>query len=238
MDIEQPSAQAQDTNTPPESGGGIQARIDELTAKMRQAQEMNQKLQEELLKKATNESEMARQMAELSTRQHLAQQSVAAPVDPLAAYREQLDPVALKAIESVTASLNQRFEAQLASVQQKYAVDSAALAVRSEVAAVPNLPPEVAQRAEQLMQDWRRQNWNVPTAQDAIAIALGQYQMGQLRKAAPVLQYQTNQARPAVTPGYAAPPVPKPALPSNFETLSREQQNNLLEQMGVADEPF
>jgi hypothetical protein len=234
MEQEQPSAQAQ---TPAPEQSGIQARIDELTAKFRQAEERNQELNNKLLEQAARESDTARRYAELAQRQTAP--APAAPVDPLAAYREQLDPVAVKAIESVQQAMQAQFNSQFQAQQQKYAADTAIYAVRSEAAAVVGLPPEVRNQAEVLMQQWRAQGWNVPTAQDAIAIALGQYQMGQLRKAAPVMQYQANPNIPAVTPGFAPPPAPpRGALPSNFDSLSREQQNQILEQNGVADQPF
>ncbi len=120
-------------------------------------------------------------------------------------------------------------DAQLASMQ-----------VQSEAAGIPGLPKEVSARASQLIAQWRQSGVNYP-ASDALNFALGEYQRGQLFKAAPVAGYDPRNAAPlGVIPGYA--PTPQTtvarALPNNFEQLSRAQQIAALEANGELDRPL
>lgn len=234
MENDTPSAQAQ--VPPQQENSGIQARIDELTAKFRQAEESNQKLQQQIMEATAREAEASRRLADQYQR---ATQPVAQVEDPLAQYKDRLDPVAVEALQRSNAMLQQQMEERLRKMQAQYEAQQATYAVRHEIAVTPGLPPEVAQKAEQLMSAWRAQGWNVPTAKDAIHIALGQHYESSLRRAAPVLSYQQNSTVPNVTPGFAPPPPqPRKGLPANFDSLAPDQQNLILEQNGVADESF
>ena len=234
MDNELPSAQAQ--VQPNQESSGIQSRIDELTARFRQAEENNQKLQQQIMEATAREAEAARRLADQVQR---ANAPVQQPIDPLAAYRDKLDPVAIEALQRSNEAMQRQMEERLQKMQAQYEAQQATFAVRSEIASTPGIPPDVAAKAEQLMSAWRAQGWNVPTAKDAIHIALGQHYESSIRRAAPVLSYQQNHAVPNVTPGFAPPPpTPRKGLPANFDSLAPDQQNLILEQNGVADESF
>lgn len=235
MEHEQPSAQADQNTNPQQEGQGIQARINELTAKYRQQEENSQKLQQQLLESAAREAEMARKYAEMAQKPAQAP----APVDPLAHLKDKLDPIALEAFDAQRNAMQRQFEQQMAAMQRQLATQTAALQVQSLAAQVPGLPPAVAQEAVQLVQQWRAQGINFATEQDAIDIALGKYQRGQMARAAPVLHYAQNPAAPAVTPGFAPPPASrKKSLPDNFDSLSPADQLTIMEQNGIGDEPF
>jgi hypothetical protein len=161
---------------------------------------------------------------------------VAAPEDPLLRFKDSLDPVAAQAIQAAVEATRRQMEAQFAPMIQQQAAQIAQMAVQSEAAGIPNLPKEVRDRAAMLASQWRAAGLPFPPS-DAINFALGEYQRGQLAKAAPVSGYNpAGQNLPTVTPGVIpTPPVQRSALPANFDALSRQQQNALLEQSGALD---
>lgn len=230
MDEQNPSAQGQTVETPA-VGEGIQARINELVAKQRQAEEALKERDRQLMEQTAQMAQMA-----LQANQRVA--PVSAPVDPLAQFKDQMDPVALQAIQAAVAATQQQMRAQYEPMFANQSAQLAAMTAQAEAAAIPGLPKEVSQRAAQLAAEWRRAGINYPTS-DAINFALGEYQRGQLLKAAPVAGYDPARAAPFnVTPGYTpAPPAPRQnALPANFDQLSRDQQNAALEASGVLDQ--
>lgn len=231
MSSDQPSAQATE-QAPEQQNEGFQARINELVAKQRQAEEALKERDRQLM-------EQTAQMAQLAMQSRQVAAPPPAPVDPLAQFKDQLDPVAHAAIQAAVAETQRRMEAQYAPMFAQQAAQIAGFAVQAEATAIPGLPKEVTNRAAQLAAQWRSQGLNFPPG-DAINFALGEYQRGQLVRAAPVAGY--NPAAPqaaSVTPGF----IPQPAtttraLPSNFENLNRTQQQAALDAAGVGDQPI
>lgn len=232
MSSDQLSAQATEPQAQATEGEGIQQRINELTAKARQAEEALRAREHELMEQSAKMAELAYQ----------AQQRQAvpapAPVDPLAQFKDQLDPVAAQAIQAAVAETRRQMEAQYAPMFAQQAAQIAGFAVQSEAAAIPNLPKEVINRATQLAAQWRANNLPFPPS-DAISFALGEYQRGALLRAAPVAGYNPA-AQPAATFA-GVPPQPaaaRSALPADFETKSRNEQNAILERSGLLDSPL
>lgn len=232
METDQPSAQANVDQGQPQNEG-LQARINELVAKQRQAEEALKERERQLLEQTAQMAQMALQQRQVAPPPE--------PVDPLAQYRDQMDPVAMQAIQAAIDATTKRMEAQFAPMIAQQAAQLASMTVQAEAAALPNLPREVVQRAQQLAAGWRQSGLNFPPS-DALNFALGEYQRGQLLKAAPVMGYNPNAPAvlPNIVPGYApAPPTTRQvALPSNFDSLDRQRQNALLEQAGALDDPF
>lgn len=236
METEIPSAQGSGTEGNPQSeGDGIQKRINELVAKQRQAEELARTREQQLMEQSAQMAQMAMQVQK---------QAVAppppAPVDPLAQFTDRLDPVAAQAIQAAVEATRKQMEAQYAPMFAQQAAQIAGFAVQQEAASIPNLPREVVNRAASLAAGWRAQGMQFPPS-DALNFALGEYQRGQLLKAAPVMGYNPNAGLQApVVPGFSPPPpAPKAsALPSNFEQLSRAQQQDFLEKSGALDEPL
>lgn len=232
MDHEQPSAQAAEGEQAPQNEG-FQARINELVAKQKAAEEAQRAAEQRLM-------ENTAQMAQMAYQAQRPVAPVAAPIDPLAQYKDQLDPVMTAAIQAAVADTRRQMQAEFQPVFAQQAAQLAGFAVRSEAAAIVGLPKEVTDRAAMLAASWRAQGLPFPPG-DAINFALGEYQRGQLSRAAPVLGYNPANAQPGVTASGFIPPPPAPrgnALPSNFEHLSRAQQNAALEQSGALDETF
>lgn len=231
MEHELPSAQATEQAPEQQPNEGIQARINELVAKQRQAEEALKERDRQLM-------EQTAQMAQLAMQARQVQAPPPAPVDPLAQFKDQLDPVAHAAIQAAVAETQRRMEAQYAPMFAQQAAQIAGFAVQAEAAALPGLPKEVTNRAAQLAAQWRSQGLQFPPG-DAINFALGEYQRGQLMRAAPVAGYNPAVQQPSVTPGYAPQPAATTrALPANFEQLNRQQQQAALEAAGVGDQPF
>lgn len=233
METDQSSAQTDGTSQD-SSGEGVQKRINELVAKQRQAEEALKERDRQLLEQTSQMAQMA-----LQTRQQAAVPPPP-PVDPLAAFQDKMDPVAVQAIQAAVAETRRQMEAQYAPMFAQQAAQIAGFAVQAEAQTIPNLPKEVAQRAAQLAAQWRQQGLNLIPG-DALNFALGEYQRGQLAKAAPVMGYHPGaQTAPGVTAGFTPPP-PAPrtsALPANFDSLPRAQQQALLDASGVGDLPF
>lgn len=234
METEQPSAQANESQDQAQPSEGLQARINELVAKQRQAEEALKERDRQLLEQTAQMAQMAMQVRQAP------QAAPQPPSDPLAPYRDQMDPVAMQAIQAAIDATTKRMEAQFAPMIAQQAAQLASFSVQAEAAQLPNLPKEVVQRASQLAAGWRQAGLNYPPS-DALNFALGEYQRGQLLKAAPVMGYNPNAPMaPNVVPGYVPPPpsARQSALPQNFDNLDRNRQNALLEQSGLLDDPF
>lgn len=233
MDNEnQASAQPIET-TEATQNEGVQTRINELTAKFRHEQEAREQLQKQLVEQSTRMAEQA-----LLMQQAQARPAPAAPVDPLAQFKDTLDPVTSQAIQAAIAETTRRMEAQYAPMFAQQSAQIAQFAVQAEVQAIPGVPKEVAVRASQLAAGWRQQGLNFPPG-DALNFAMGEYYRGQLMKAAPVAGYNpAAQQVPQITPGMNPPPPVARALPTNFDSLTRQQQNDFLEKAGISDEAF
>lgn len=230
--MDQNDAPAQAVEGAGNEANGVQKRIDELIAKQRMEAEARAAAEKQNV-------ELAAQMAQMAIQMRQPVAPVAAPVDPLAQFQEQVDPQVLKAIQAAQEATRRQMEAQYQQQMAAQAAQMAGYTVRAEAAAIPNLPKEVVDRAAALATQWRQAGIQYPPS-DALNFALGEYQRGQLLKAAPVAGYNPGAQPPAITPGYApAPPAPRgPALPANFDNLSRADQNAVLDKLGVLDQPF
>lgn len=230
MDQTQPSAQA--VEGAGNDNSGVQKRIDELIAKQRQEAEARAAAERQNV-------ELAAQMAQMAIQMRQPVAPVAAPVDPLAQFQNEVDPNTLKAIQMATEHTRRQMEAAYQAQLAAQAAQMAGYTVRAEAAAIPNLPKEVVDRAAALATQWRQAGIQYPPS-DALNFALGEYQRGQLLKAAPVAGYNPGAQPPAITPGFApAPPAPRgPALPPNFDSLSRQAQYEALEKSGILDQPI
>lgn len=232
MEHELPSAQAPEQAPEQQPNEGIQARINELVAKQRQAEEALKERDRQLMEQTAQMAQLAMQARQVAV------QPPPPPVDPLAQFKDQLDPVAHAAIQAAVAETQRRMEAQYAPMFAQQAAQIAGFAVQAEAAALPGLPKEVTNRAAQLAAQWRSQGLQFPPG-DAINFALGEYQRGQLMRAAPVAGYNPAVQQPSITPGFAPQPAATTrALPANFEQLNRQQQQAALEAAGVGDQPF
>lgn len=227
VQVDQQAAQ-QDTNR----NEGIEKRIAELTAQKYAELERANQLQKELIAASQREAEQARQLAQLHT------QPRQAPVDPLAAYADKVAPEVLEALRAQAEQTKRQLESQFAQRQTALELETGVAQLRNAAFANKGIPPEVAQRAEQLFTGWRNAGWTQPTAQDALHIALGQYHAGRPASApAP----QNFGSAPDVVPGFAPAPraqAARPSKPANFDSLGRAQQNAILEQTGDLDQPF
>lgn len=231
MDNEQPSAQAIEP-AEGQQNEGFQARINELTARTRQAEEALKERDRQLIEQSARMAEQALMASQQ------ARPAPVAPVDPLSQFKDQLDPVVSQAISAAIAETQRRMDAQYAPQLAQQAAQIAAYAVQAEVQSVPGVTKEIAQRAAKLAADWRAAGLNFP-AGDALNFAMGEHYRNQLLKAAPVAGYNpAGQSAPSVVTGYSPAPVAPRALPNNFEQLSRAQQNEILEKSGALDSPF
>lgn len=233
MDQEQSSAQTVGSEGSGDSqNSGLQTRINELVAKQRQAEEALKERDRQLMEQTAQMTQLVQQVSKQAA------PAPVTPVDPLAQFQDRLDPVAAQAIQAAVEATRKQMEAQFAPMLAQQAAQIAQFSVQQEAAAIPNLPKEVSQRAAQLAAQWRAAGLNFPPS-DALNFALGEYQRGQLLKAAPVMGYNPNApGLPAVTPGYVpAPPTPQSKLPTNFDNLPREQQMALLDS-AIGDLPL
>lgn len=228
----QPSAQVDTVVADESQGSGVQKRIDELTAARRQAEERERAVQQQLM-------ETTAQMAQLAMQARQAQQPPPAPPpDPLAQFKDSLDPTTAQAIQAAVEATRRQMEAQYAPMFAQQAAQMAGYAVQAEAANIKGLPAEVTQRAAILAADWRSRGINLPVG-DAINFALGEYQRGQLTKAAAVSGYDPSRQPPATIQGFTpAPQTQTRALPQNFDQLNRAQQNAALEAAGILDAPL
>lgn len=232
LTTETPNTQANSENTQ-EQKSGVQARIDEMTAQ-------KYELQERLAQADRRYAEMAQKQLELEQRMQQAQASAQPQTvsDPLAQFREHVDPKVLEAIQAQQDAAFKRFQQEQATRMRQIETQNALMQLQ-QIATQPGIPPEVAQQASNLLRGWQQAGYNFVTAQDALHMALGQYSAGQLRKAAPSMQFQQANI-PTVTPGQQ-PPVQVqrgPSRPANFDSLSPAKQMEYLIAAGIEDQPL
>lgn len=160
MDLENPNAQGQ--QTPAENGGaseqtnepsGFQTRINELTAKYRETERALQMRDQQIT-----------DLMSVMAQQVVHQPQVQAQAQP------EIDPEERTKMEAVFSPYLKRLESMLSQVQQ-------GLTTTQVEAKRQGLPPEVAQRVEQLTANWQRKGIlnNVATLDDAVNIAYGEY---------------------------------------------------------------
>lgn len=227
-------AQVTDTNTQPatqdgqavspitnQQHTGIQARIDELTARAKQAETQN--------------AELVQRMMEMSTQALQAKAPVQAPVDPLAQHREALDPRLIEVLEAQKL----QFERQLQARTDQLEIAMGKNQIHEQARAMPGLKPEVINKAVQLYEQ-SRANGMRPRPEEALFHVLGLEYAQQMRQVAPVAgipQTAFNSYQP-VQPHVQPAPTPSFSLPANFDNLPLDQQLLLLEKAGVGDKPI
>lgn len=228
---------------------GVQARINELTAKFREqerkvmeAQASNQYLQEQ----------NQQLMQALLQRQ---QEVKATQPDPLAQLPEETRQV----FDAVLSPLKQQLEEQKRMLEQARLATGAQAEMMQLDALLANqkAPPQLAMMAKQQLMTFRQRGLDPRTAsvQDALRLAWGDYAMQLANNGGqpPAPQYQQPQYQQAPQYGYQSQPPPpmyghgapppvqqsraKP-LPQNFEELSPDEQLALLDANGVGDVPF
>lgn len=235
--VAEPQAQgvedAQHQQNAQHAQNGIEKRIGELTAKMYAAQEMAAKKDEHIMA-------LTSKMTELMSKQ----QEMLTPVAPEPSLPEGMDPAQAAYFERLVSRIEAKYEAQLLQTQAQNQRGEAAavanqLAARFGVrdAAIAN---QIAARAADLAAGWREKN--LPFApSDAADFAFMEH-----LKAGGLQQRPSSFSQPtqyAVTPGSGpvqnfAPTPPRQALPSNFDSLSPNQQLAELEKRGLDDLPL
>lgn len=208
----EPQAPQEIEATPAAPADGYQKRIDELTQQLREKERQNQEAYKTV-------AELAARDAALAQRPPAPQ----APEDPLAAYREKVDPTALEAMNKMYEALERKFQAQHRQLESSFGVRQ----IESAAAAAPHVPKEVVAEAQRLYQQARAAG-SQATSDEALRFALGDYMLkgGKLNApAAPAPQYGTGYA---VLPGNAPQARSAAALPANFESLNRRAQLDIL----------
>ena len=235
---EQQTQEGQQAAAPGGEVPGWQKRIDELTAQKHSQNELMLKMQQQI-------AEQSAQMAQMAAQFSRPQPAPAAPApDPFAAIADQMDPRQVDAFKAALQQTEARLKAESDARIAQMELQSSVYQLRSEAAAIPGIPPSVVQTAEQLVMNWRRQGIGpqTATAQDALNIALGQHQRAQLQRAAPVQQFQQQQAQqpyaPATLPSFAPPAPPAAQRPPNLDSLTPQQQQAYFDKAGVGDQPL
>lgn len=200
------SGEGQQTNPNP----GVQKRIDELTARAREAE--------------AREKQWADRFATAFN------QTVAVPqrqqeADPYAEL-EQENPALAKALrmqEAKTQRMLSQFQTQMAVQQETAKI--------SQIASQYGVDAEVANRAQELGAMWASKGLPI-SADDAVTFALGEF----AKKGGGAQAHQPRQ--PHRQPGGGRAPVVAPRtqrspLPNNFADLSRDEQNLELKKRGI-----
>lgn len=223
-----PPAQAPDAAQPDVSQqSGIQKRIDELTAQMRQAQEQNT----QLLSTVTQQAAQLAQFMQQGQKANEPQQ----PADPFA----NVDWTDANSVKQAFVQSQQTVEQKFARQYQQLQAQMQQNEVLSVAAQFGVKDPAVVQYAQQAVQYWQQKG--VPmNAMDAIRYAAGQAALGQLPQSQFGRPAQGAPHMPTQLPGSAPAPrgngAPK-GLPQNFDSLSLDQQEALLEKH-LGDKPF
>lgn len=229
--IDAAAAQVADPAVDPQSNSqnqsdGIQKRIDELTARFH----------EEAGKRQQAESLVAELIAKSAHQQPVQQ---AAPDEADLAlqrlesqYGGETAAVMRAAIEATTA----KFTKQLAETQAMFANQQAVASIDSELQQRGIQNADVSKRAKELIAGWKQRGLQLLPG-DAITFALGEAAL----KPQPSRQSDGRFAPTSPVLSYAgAPPaqVRRNAQPTNFESLSAEQQLQWFDQSGIGDKPF
>ncbi len=219
--VTDPAVQPTEVAAPDTSG--FQARIDALTAQTREAQKTAQ--------------EAVQKMMEMATLATANRAPAPAPmVDPLDAVRGEMDPRLVAVIEAD----RKRFAAALQEKTVQLEVAQGKFAIQQQVASVPGLSPEVAQRAQQLYEQ-ARLNGSQASADEALRFAIGDEVIRQRQRAGGVAGLPTSvfNAPNATLPPVATPTVnPGYTLPANIDSLPPDQQIAAYEKAGFGDMPL
>ena len=208
------------TETQPNAG--FQARIDELTKGMREAQQ--------------RADEATRSMMEMAAKVTAAQTPVQTPApDPMQAHRGELDPRLVEILEHQ----QKQFQMALAAKTQHFEIEMGKAQIAQMAAAAPGIKPEVYAQAVQVYEQSRRNGSN-PTPEEALLHVLGKATLAQMQRAAPVMGVspQAFNSPFATLPPTAPPPVAGPTLPGNIDELPLDQQLALYEKAGFGNQPL
>lgn len=146
-----------------------------------------------------------------------------APVDPFAAF----DPEAQKAMRAVADSIKAEFNGKLAATQAQ--VQAAQLQ-----AELTNLPPAIQQRAKIIFEGMSK-NGTPLNAADARRFAVGEaVEAGTWNPTTATVPRNA----PAVVPGGSRGVPANKTRAANFDSLSRSQQNAILEAEGIGEQEF
>lgn len=213
---------------PPAVSPGVQARIDELTAKWREAERQS-------IEANARIAAMQDQIAAYVTRVPQRQEE-APPPEP------NLDPESRKVLDYYLTPLQRQYKAmqeQMQRLQLQTAVQGE-LSQVEQLATQSKAPPEVIQGAKDWLLKWR--NAGIPpqltTPADALRFAAGEY--AQKAWGAPV-QPGARQPPPVPAGGShtSAPPRAQGPLPKDqFEKMSIDDQLAFLEKSGAGDIPW
>lgn len=207
------------TNTqPPAVPPGVQARIDELTAQFRSAQQTINQQQQAMAEL------MAAQAAQL--RQAPQPQQPQAPVIQLP---EGTDPAIAQAFNALSTGFqNQLLESQKrieALVGQSVGQVRQSQETMELQAMLSKERPEVADMATKLLNDWRRQGFTGFVAKDAVIYArgaLGAQAPTQTHQTAEPTTMMTGTSTPNPVKGQLPPP-PPPEVMSKWTPAAQEQ---------------
>jgi hypothetical protein len=198
---------------------GIQKRIDELTARTHEAQRNNEQLMQLLQQKDAQITELVA----MRMNQQQAPQEEDVNVDPTIA--RALERIVGKHLSPVQQQLG-----QYGQMMQKIEFQNL----------TANYEPQVVQRADQLMAQWKREGrtgWAMPDA-----LVMASYQLGippkpQGQQRAPNGQFAQQTVIDAHAPAPQRTTGPK-KRPANFDSLSPEKQLAILEAEGIGDLPL
>jgi hypothetical protein len=202
---------------------GFKARIDELTARMREAERVAQEA-------VQKQMEMAAQV--------VASQRPPPPVsvDALAKHREALAPELVEVLEAERRQMQQTTQ----NLMRQLEAAQGQQAIYAEVAGNPAITSEVAQKAAELYRQ-SKLNGSAATPQEALRYALGDELLKQQRRVSGVANIPVGQYN---APGISLPAAPPPpaasnySLPSNIDDLSLDQQLAAYRKAGFDDMPL
>ncbi len=220
MDNENPIAQGPGNAAEPQNSNpnpGVQARIDELTAKFRETERLVQD------KDAQIAALIQAQLQLQAPQQHQA------PAQP----QVQIDPEEAAKLEAFMSPRMKQLEAM---VQRLEAANVAQQFNQYKQTA----PPEVLKRAQELQLAWQRSGKQGWVPEDAFTYAYGEYNLKQGQQQSAVQQQrQFNQATQNVTMQSA--PAPQPTtnhgLPTNIDSLPLNDRIRLRE-AAIANLPW
>jgi hypothetical protein len=222
------TAQANEaTPTPPQENQqspGLQARIDELVARAKTAEQANQELMQRLMEQNAR----------------LMEQTAPKPViepDPLAQHAEALDPRLVQVLQAERQRMEAVFRTKMAQVEAQ----QGQLSIQAAAAQMRNVPAEVTQRAQQLYQQ-AKLNGSAATPDEALRYALGDWYLQQQQRGAQVVGLPTTAFNAPLPVPPSAPVLPnvtgpKP-VPADFDNWPLQKQLTYMEQNGYADLPL
>lgn len=224
----QPTAQGTDNTSAPAQNPGLQERINELTAARRQAEEQAQALMKTV---AEQSAQLTAVMAQRTAPQ------VAAPVDALEKYKDQLAPELVEVLRSQGARQEQEFRARMAQLETQQGL----FAIQQQAAALPtSVPKEAIARANELFVQAKNAGLN-PSSDEALKYSIGEWYMKEAAKTGRVANVPTsafnapNANLPSVNPVQRQNAA---QAPTDFDSWSNAKQLQYMEQQGVADLPL